>query len=89
MGYPMSLLASANLDALKSKEFRETVLTSIDKAGRWLIYSAGVLSVGSMGAFGALNPDTALIGIGVIMTSATGVEIVLTGKKGKDDKPTT
>lgn len=80
----MSLLASANLDALKSKEFRETVFTAIDKIGRWLLYSAGVLSVGSMGAFGALDPETALIAIGVVMTSATGVEIVLTGKKGKD-----
>ena len=84
----MSLLASANLDALKSKEFRETVFTSIDKAGRWAVYTAAVLSVGVMGAFGALNPDTALIAIGVVMTSATGVEIVLTGKKGKDEKPT-
>ena len=80
----MALLASANLDSLKSKEFRELVLTAIDKTGRWCIYSAGVLSVGLMGAFGALDPETALIAIGVIMTSATGVEIVLTGKKGKD-----
>lgn len=79
----MSLLASANLDALKSKEFRDTVLTAIDKTGRWLLYSSGVLSVGLMGAFGALDPETALVAIGVIMTSATGIEIVLTGKKGK------
>lgn len=85
----MAILASANLDALKSKDFRETLLSSIDKAGRWCIYSTGVLSVGLMGAFGALNPETALIAIGAVMTSATGVEIVLTGKKGKDDKATT
>lgn len=80
----MAILASANLDALKSKDFRETLLSSIDKCGRWVLYSSAVLSVGLMGAFGALDPETALIAIGVIMTSATGVEIVLTGKKGKD-----
>ena len=80
----MALLASANLDALKSKDYRETLLSSIDKAGRWAVYTAGVLSVGLMGAFGALDPETALVAIGVIMTSATGIEIVLTNKKGKD-----
>lgn len=81
----MSLLASANLDALKSDAFRETVLTAIDKCGRWVLYSSAVLSVGLMGAFGALDPETALVAIGVIMTSATGIEIVLANKKGKDD----
>jgi hypothetical protein len=81
----MALLASANLDALKSKDFRDTLLSSIDKAGRWAVYTAGVLSVGLMGAFGALDPETALVAIGVLMTSATGIEIVLTNKKGKPD----
>ena len=84
----MALLASANLDALKSKEFQATVFTAIDKLGRWGLYVSACLSVGLMGAFSALDPETALIAIGVVMTSATGVEIVLTGKKGKDEKPT-
>lgn len=82
----MALLASANLDSLKSKEFRETVLTAIDKAGRWAIYTAGVLSVGIMGALRAIDPETALIAIGVVTTSATGIEIVLTKKKTMEDK---
>ena len=83
----MALLASANLDALKSKEFRETVFTAIDKCGRWVLYSSAVLSIGAIVAFGALGVEESLVAIGVIMTSATGIEIVLTNKKGKDDNP--
>lgn len=79
----MSLLASANLDALKSKEFRETVVTAIDKAGLWVLYSSAILSVGLMGAFGAVDTETALGAISAILAVATGIKIALT-KKGKD-----
>lgn len=77
------------IGTLKSKEFRDVLHGAIDKAGRWILYSCACLSVGLMGAFSALAPEVAVTAIGVIMTSATGVEIVLTSKKAKDDKPTT
>ena len=81
------IFASADINAIKSKEFRDIVFGAIDKCGRWILYSFACMSVGLMGAFGALDPETALVAIGVVMTSATGVEIVLTGKKGKNDNP--
>lgn len=80
------IFASADINAIKSKEFRDTVFGVIDKCGRWILYSCACLSVGAMGALGALEAQSALIAIGVITTSATGVEIVLTKKKPMEDK---
>lgn len=79
----MALLASANLDSLKSKEFRGTVLAAIDRAGLWLIYSVAILSVGLMGAFGSLSADDAIYALSACLAGATGVKIALS-KKGKD-----
>lgn len=84
----MGLLADANLNALKAKEFWAGVHSSIDKAGRWGLYISTVLALGLIGAFAKVEPMEIVGAIAGIITIATGVEATLTRKKANEKVPT-
>jgi hypothetical protein len=70
----MGLLADANLNALKDDKFWRGVHASIDKAGRWLIYTVIAGGIGLAGALGTLSPDQMLGGLGAIGIAAGVLE---------------
>jgi hypothetical protein len=70
----MGILADANLDALKDDKFWRGVHASIDKAGRWLLYSVIAGVIGLAGALGAMSVETMLAGLGAIGAAAGVLE---------------
>lgn len=75
---PKGILASADLDVLKSKEVRQL----INLIGRWALYTAAMLALGLIGAAAvfieAASWGTVLSVIGALLTAALGVEHKLT-----------
>ncbi|MCC6962894.1 MAG: hypothetical protein IT585_06545 [candidate division Zixibacteria bacterium] len=71
---PKGILASADLDVLKSKEVRQL----INLIGRWALYTAAMLALGLIGAaavfIDAASWGTVLSVMGALLTAALGVE---------------
>lgn len=71
---PKGILASADLDVLRSKEVRQL----INLIGRWALYTAAMLALGLIGAAAvfieAASWGTVLSVIGALLTAALGVE---------------